>query len=119
MNHKMIARVLGMVLLCLAGLMLLPLITALYYGESPAPFAISALFTAALGYCMTRCKPARDSLYAREGFITVGLSWMLMSLLGALPYILSGDIPNFIDALFESASGFTTTGPPSLRILNA
>ena len=110
MNHKMIARVLGMVLLCLAGLMLLPLITALYYGESPAPFAISALFTAALGYCMTRCKPARDSLYAREGFITVGLSWMLMSLLGALPYILSGDIPNFIDALFESASGFTTTG---------
>lgn len=110
MNYKMIIKVLGMVLLCLAGLLLLPLITALCYREDPAPFLISILLTGVLGWGMTRVRPDEKVLFARDGFITVGLAWLLMSLLGALPYRLSGEIPNFVDAVFESVSGFSTTG---------
>jgi trk system potassium uptake protein TrkH len=115
MNYKMIGRVLGMVMLCLAGLMLLPLVVAIIYGEDVTPFATSSLISAFLGLCLVSLKPRQNELYARDGFIAVGLAWLLMSVLGMLPFVLSGDIPSLVDALFESVSGFTTTGATVLR----
>lgn len=99
-----------MVLLCLAGFMLVPAAVGLFYGESVKAFLLSSLLSAALGFALTRFRPSRSTVYAREGFLTVGLAWILVSLLGTLPFVISGDIPSFVDALFESVSGFTTTG---------
>ena len=110
MNYKMVGRVLGMVLLCLAGLMLVPLLAGIIYGENVRPFVLCIALSLALGLGLASIKPDSTDLFARDGFLAVGLAWMLMSLLGALPYILSGDIPDFVDALFESVSGFSTTG---------
>ena len=106
----MVGRVLGMVLLCLAGLMLVPLLAGIIYGENVRPFVLCIALSLALGLALASIKPDSTELFARDGFLAVGLAWMLMSLLGALPYILSGDIPDFVDALFESVSGFSTTG---------
>lgn len=106
----MIARILGMVLLILAALMLLPLIAGLCYGENVLSFIITIALTAAVGGIFMCFKPKTRDIYAREGFTAVGLSWILMSLLGALPFVISGDIPHYVDALFETVSGFTTTG---------
>ena len=106
----MIARILGMVLLILAALMLLPLIAGLCYGENVLSFIITIALTAAVGGIFMCFKPKTRDIYAREGFTAVGLSWILMSLLGALPFVISGDIPHYINALFETVSGFTTTG---------
>lgn len=110
MNYRMIARILGMVLLILAALMLLPLIAGLCYGENVLSFIITIALTAAVGGIFMCFKPKTRDIYAREGFTAVGLSWILMSLLGALPFVISGDIPHYVDALFETVSGFTTTG---------
>ena len=111
MNGRMIARVLGLVLLILAALLLLPLLTALVYGESTAPFALTIGVAVVAGAVLTfGFKPESTELYAKEGFAVVGLSWIVMSLLGAVPFVLSGDIPNYLDAVFETASGLTTTG---------
>jgi len=114
MNVGMIGRMLGLVLLCLAGFMLLPIVTGLYYGENIAAFVLSALLSAALGFGLTRIKPRASAFYAKDGFLAVGLAWLLMSFLGSLPFYLSGDIPSFVDAFFESVSGFTTTGATAL-----
>ena len=115
MNIRMMAQILGRVLLIMAGLMLLPFVTALIFGESVLPFAVTIALTALLGGAMLLLRPRSRDIYAREGFASVGLSWLLMSLLGALPFVLSGDIPSFVDAFFETASGFTTTGASVLN----
>ena len=121
MNYKMIARVLGMVLVCLACLMILPIVTGFYYGETDAvsAFICVAAVTAFLGYICLRAKPESTELYAREGFAAVGLVWISVALLGSLPFYLSGDVPVFVDALFESVSGFTTTGATVLKDIEA
>lgn len=110
MNYRMIAFILGRVLLILAALLLLPLIAALVYGESVLPFAATILLTAACGGALLLFRPRSREIYAREGFACVGLSWLAMSLLGCVPFLISGDIPHFVDAFFETVSGFTTTG---------
>lgn len=110
MNYRMICRTLGSVLFCLAALMLLPLAAGLCYGENVLGYAVTIAITAAVSCILRQAKPVRTDIYAREGFVIVGLAWVSMSLLGALPFVISGDIPNFIDALFEAVSGFTTTG---------
>ncbi len=110
MNKRMIAHILGQVLLIFAALMLLPLLTALIYGENPAAFAISAAVTAAVGILLSRVPVRTTEIFAREGYASVGLAWLVMGLFGALPLVLNGDIPNFIDAVFETVSGLTTTG---------
>ena len=115
MNYRMIAYILSCVLLIMAGLLLLPLITALVYGESILPFAATILITALCGGALLLFRPRTRDIYTREGFVCVGLSWVAMSLLGSLPFVLSGDIPRFIDALFETVSGFTTTGASILN----
>ena len=110
MNYRMIAYILGRVLLILAALMLLPLAVALVCGESTLPFAVTILLTALCGGALILVRPKTREIYAREGFVCVGLSWLAMSLLGALPFVIGGDIPRFVDAFFETVSGFTTTG---------
>ena len=110
MNYRMIAQTLGLVLFIFAALMLLPMICGLVYGENILNFIAAAAIGSALGFVLTRFKPKTRTIYAREGFVLVGLSWILMGLIGALPFVISGDIPNYIDAVFETISGLTTTG---------
>ena len=119
MNYRMIARILGMVLLILAALLVLPLIAGLCYGENVLNFAVTIAAAAALGGIFMLFKPKNRDIYAREGFTAVGLSWILMSLIGALPFVISGDIPSYVDALFETVSGFTTTGSTLLTDIEA
>ncbi len=110
MNFRMIGQVVGRVLCIEAALMLLPMIAALVYGESPVPFLITIGITGGIGLVMWRVRAKSGSITARDGFLIVGLSWIAMSLLGAIPFVLTGDIPNYVDALFETISGLTTTG---------
>ena len=120
MNGRMIARILGTVLLLLAGFLLLPLIVGLIYGENVRGFALTIALSAALGLALLLClKPKSTEIYAREGFAAVGLVWIVMSLVGALPLVFNGDIPSYIDAVFEVTSGFTTTGASVLPDVEA
>ena len=90
---------------------MLPVLVGLIYAENDViPYLLTAALCLLLGIVFTRRKPASPSLYTREGFVTVALSWIAMSIFGALPFVWSGDIPSYIDALFETISGFTTTG---------
>ena len=106
----MICYLIGRILLVEAALMLLPLVTALLYGEAAMPFLAAMAGLTVVGLALSRKKPDRATLYARDGFAVVALVWLLMSAFGALPLVLSGDIPNFVNAFFETVSGFTTTG---------
>ena len=119
MNYRMICRVLGLILLALAALQLLPLIAGLCYGERVTNFLISIAVAALCGGLLCLPKPKTGSLVARDGFVIVGLGWLLLSALGALPFVLSGSIPHYIDALFETASGLSTTGASVVTDLNA
>ena len=110
MNIRMICRVLALIFLILAGLLLLPLIAGLCYREKVWHYLVTAGFCALLGLLGLLPKPKSQVLYAREGFVIVGLGWLLLSLLGALPFTLGGAIPSYIDAVFETASGLSTTG---------
>ncbi len=112
MNFKMIRNILGWILIFEAGFMLVPAATAVVYGEwrELAHFAVTMLLCAAGGLLCIWKKPENTTLYAREGFVTVALSWLVLSLFGAIPFFTTGCIPNYIDALFEMVSGFTTTG---------
>ncbi len=111
MNVAAIIYILGYVLTIEAAFMLLPCVTAIIYGEKQGiAFLIVMLITLAVGTLFRRKKPKKTGYYAREGFLIVALSWIAMSAFGCLPFVINGDIPNFIDALFETVSGFTTTG---------
>ena len=112
MNFSMIIYVLGWVLKLEAGIMILPIICALIYQEFWAvqALAVSAILALVIGTLATVKGPKRTDYYAREGFVICALSWILMSLIGALPFYLTGTIPSYIDAVFEIVSGFTTTG---------
>lgn len=119
MNYRIVSNILGKVLLVEAVLLLLPLAAALAYRESVMPFVWTILPLLLLGGALNLAKPRNNDLFAREGFVVVGLSWVLMSVFGALPFVLSGDIPRYIDALFETVSGFTTTGSSILTDVEA
>ncbi len=112
MNFKMIRYILGRLMLVEAALMALPLVIMLVYGELSMLYAmlIPMAVLALLGALAGAIKPRDRALKAKDGFVIVGLSWIILSLFGALPYVLSGLIPNYIDAFFETVSGFTTTG---------
>ena len=112
MNKQMMRYVLGRLLLVESALMALPLLVMVIYGEYSQLHAmlIPMALLAALGALAVAFRPSEQALGATDGFVTVGLSWILLSLFGALPFVLSGLIPNYIDALFETVSGFTTTG---------
>ena len=110
MNYRMISRVLGLIMLIYAGLMLLPALVGLGYGESAVPFLKTILLTAIPGIILSVPQPKIKSMVTRDGFVIVGLGWILISIVGALPFVFSGCMPNYVDALFETASGLSTTG---------
>ena len=117
MNYKMLRYVTGQLLIAEGILMLLPLVTSLIYGEFGMLHAflipMAALFL--IGFLLSFKKPENKTLRAQDGFVVVGLSWIIMSAFGCLPFIISGLIPNFVDAYFETVSGFTTTGATVLE----
>ena len=119
MNIRMIAHILSRVLFTTAVLLLLPALVCLIYGESLLPFLLTALLCALLGAALLFFPPTNQKIYAKEGFVVVSLSWILISALGALPFVFSGNIPNYIDAFFETVSGFTTTGSTVLNDVEA
>ncbi|MBQ7117959.1 MAG: TrkH family potassium uptake protein, partial [Clostridia bacterium] len=112
MNRRMVLYVVGKVVMVEGGLMLLPLITALIYGEAVAlSIGVSIAVALASGFLLTKVfKPGLKTIYAKEGFVITALSWFSLSAVGALPFFLSREIPSYVDAFFETVSGFTTTG---------
>ncbi len=111
MNYKMIRYILGWILTVEAGLLLLSCLVAVIYQEKAGFFLLgTALLCAVIGGCLTIKKPEDNGIYSKEGFVIVALSWIVMSCLGAIPFVLSGAIPSYVDALFETVSGFSTTG---------
>ncbi len=120
MNYKMIIHILGWILIFEALFMTVPMVTAIVYGESAVWYFLgTALFCAAAGLLIRLKKPKNTTLYTRDGFIIVAMSWIVLSIFGAMPFFLSGTIPNFMDALFETVSGFTTTGASILSDVEA
>ena len=118
MNRKMIANTIGRLIILAGALMLVPLIVSVIYGEwkTMISFLITSAGAAAVGILvvfLTR-RHSRE-IYAKEGFVIAALSWIVMSAIGALPFVISGDIPSYVDAFFETVSGFTTTGASILR----
>lgn len=112
MNTLLLLRLIGSILLVEAAAMSPSLVIALIYGDGDAmAFVWALLILLIVGLPMRiLCKPEQANLRPKEGFLAVALSWMLLPVFGALPFVFSGVIPNFVDALFESVSGFTTTG---------
>ncbi len=113
MNYKLLGKILGKIMILESILMLAPLFISLIYGEglqNALAFLIPICALAILGFLMQRAKPKRRSLYQKEGFALVALVWIVMTVFGAIPFVVTGDVPNYIDACFEIMSGFTTTG---------
>lgn len=111
MNKSIIRYILGHVFLLTSCLMLLPALVGLIYLEHEAvAYLIVASACFLSGFIMTRNKPENTTLYLKEGCISTSLAWILLSLIGCLPFFVTGEIPSFTDALFETISGFTTTG---------
>lgn len=113
MNRRMVFYLLGKIMLIEAVLMLLPLTCAVIYSEPSAikAFGITIALGLVIGAVLTKASNPKDkTIFAKEGFVIVALSWIILSVIGALPFVISGAIPNFIDAFFETVSGFTTTG---------
>ena len=113
MNYRMMGKFISRILMVEAVFMLPALMISVYRQEKETIFGfltgiVITLVTALFLYLL--CRKARKGFYAREGLVCVGASWIVMSLLGCLPFYFSGEIPRFVDALFETVSGFTTTG---------
>lgn len=120
MNYRTIFYTLGWVLNLEAGAMVLPLICAFIFGDSSIwSFIYSIVLCLIFGIPLTVKSPKNKTLYSKEAFVTVALSWITLSIFGAFPFIFSGAIPNFIDALFETVSGFSTTGASILTDVEA
>lgn len=120
MNRKMIRYILGRMLGAEAGLLLISaLVGAAYQEESTVYFLITAAVLVLIFLLTGRKKPEETTLYAKDGLVIVSCAWILWSLFGALPFFLSGSIPNYLDAVFETVSGFTTTGSSILRDVEA
>ena len=111
MNYSMIFYIIGWVLGIEAVFMIPPCIVAVIYREAAGlSFVVTIVLCLAVGLPMMRRLPKNRVFYTREGFVSVALSWIIMSVFGALPFLFSRTILNPVDALFETVSGFTTTG---------
>ncbi len=120
MNRGIIRYILGSVLKIEAVLMLLPCIVAFLYKETEGIwFLLVAIISGFFGLALTARKPQNHLFYLKEGCIITSLSWILLSIVGAIPFVLTGEIPSFTDALFETISGFTTTGASILTDVEA
>ena len=120
MNYRMIIYIIGRVLMFEALFMSPALLTALIYREKAgAAVLISMIICAVAGFLLSRKKYTKKVMYAREGFVAVALCWIVLSAFGALPFVISGEIPSYVDAMFEVVSGFTTTGSSILTDVEA
>ena len=109
MNIKLVLKLVGRVLLLEAAALAVPLAVALIYREDPLPFLLAIAIVAAVGLALSAL-PAKSQFFTREGFVAVGLIWIFTGLVGALPFMFCGYFATPMDAIFESCSGFTTTG---------
>ena len=116
MNYRMISKILSRVMGVLAALMLLPTVTALWYGESPASFLYTMGIAAALAVLLALPKLKRKDLYAREGFVSVALAWLLISLVALCPSCLPGRYPTMWTPFSRSSPALPPPAPPSLRM---
>lgn len=121
MNYRMIGNTIGRMVLAAAGLLVLPLLVSLLYRET---CYVSFLWTVGIAVLLGTvlvvvCRPKNTLIYAKEGFVIVSLTWLIFSLVGAMPFFLSGEIPHFADAFFETVSGLTTTGASILTDVEA
>ena len=120
MNIKMLIYILGKVLLIEGVLMLLPIGCGWIYGESETVyFLVCALAYVTLGYLLSFKKPKNMTIFIKDGCVATALSWVVLSIGGCIPFILTGEIPSFTDAMFETASGFSTTGASILTNVEA
>lgn len=121
MNRRMVLYIVGQMIKLEAVLMLLPLFVAVIYKNSCfTALLITIAIALILGYLLTTVfKPSNRLIFAKEGFVVVALSWIILSAIGALPFVISGEIPSFADAFFETVSGFTTTGSSILTDVEA
>ncbi|OUN23037.1 TrkH family potassium uptake protein [Pseudoflavonifractor sp. An85] len=117
MNFKTVFRVAGFTLLVEAAAMLLPMAVALYYGEDPSPFLKTIAIMVVLGLLSVFGLRGQRKFFAREGFFSVGLIWVLSGVFGALPFWFSGQFGSYVDCFFETISGFTTTGSSILTAI--
>lgn len=116
MNSSIVRYILGHVLKIEAALMLIPVIVGIVYREDATyAFLVTIVLCTLCGVLMTIKKPRNTVFYLKEGCVTTALCWILMSIFGCLPFFISGEIPSFTDALFETVSGFTTTGASILN----
>ena len=122
MNLKMVVQTIGRMFMLLAALMVLPLVCAMIYGEwhTVTSFTYPILGSLVAGFALTRfVKVKNPVIYAKEGFAIVTLAWLTVSAVGALPFVISGGIPSYVDAFFETVSGLTTTGASLLENVEA
>lgn len=113
MNYKNLGKILGKIMILESILMLAPLLVSFIYKEDFAhklSFVVPIASLALIGFLLQIPKPKRLGLYQKEGFALTAMVWIVMALFGAIPFVISGDIPNYVDACFEIMSGFTTTG---------
>ena len=111
MNFRLITQTMGYILWVEAGFLLLPALTACVCGEVYwRQFLLTAALCAAVGTGLRLIPVKKAQMHSRDGFVAVALSWVLLSLFGALPYVFTGAMTSYIDALFETVSGLTTTG---------
>lgn len=111
MNYRMIAYSIGRILMAVAATMIIPFLLSLFYNEGIfAAYLIPIIISLAIELAVSVRAPKNKSVYTREGMVIVALGWILISVIGALPFYISREIPLFIDCFFETVSGFTTTG---------
>ena len=111
MNYPVVLNIIGSVVKYELLLMIIPLLVSLYYGQGDAlSFFIAIIIMIPVSFILHKVKAKSDTIYAKEGFFAVGMSWIVLSIFGAIPFVISGAIPSFVDAFFETVSGFTTTG---------
>ena len=111
MNKRLVGNYIGGIMCIEAAFMIPALIIAIYNNEMPSlkAFAITMAALVTVGAVLMLVRPRDSTFYSREGFITVALSWIILSAFGAIPFTVSGAIPSYVDAFFETVSGFTTT----------
>ena len=122
MNYKKLGKILGKIMILEGILMLAPLAVSLIYKESLThvlAFLIPIVIVTLIGFLLQLPKPKRDNLYQKEGFALTAMVWIVMTLFGAIPFVINGDIPNYVDACFEIMSGFTTTGASIITDITA
>ena len=119
MNYKLVANLFGKTFVICSLFFIAPLLVALIYGENCAPFLIPAAGLFVLGFLLYLIKGKNTLIAPKEAFVVVALTWIILCVVNALPFVISGEIPYFVDALFETVSGLTTTGASVLTDVEA